>query len=269
MRSLADLDAERKHASYGLVRMMLWAMPFIGSLGTVVGIGKAVANLGPDVSVSSVAAITPGLELVFDTTALALLWSVLLMLAMFVADHVESRLLASVDMRTNRELVGRFRGQFLTQGGPSGASAGSDGVMVEAMEKMAERQAEMFQASLDAATKHWAEQNELLKKQIESGGIGPSAGRGGGGSGAGGGASIEASALQEVLMQTAGLAGLHQGELHGQNEIIRELGGSGPARIAQLACPESDASQYRLHASSGRRCRRRLAAARLTRRPKS
>jgi hypothetical protein len=219
LRSLADLDAERKHASYGIVRMMLWAMPFIGSLGTVVGIGKAVANLGPDVSVSSVAAITPGLELVFDTTALALLWSVLLMLAMFVADHVESRLLASVDVRTNRELVGRFRGQFLGQGGPSGTSAGNDGVVVEAMEKMVERQAEMFQASLDAATKHWTEQNELLKKQIESGGSGPSAGRGGGG----GGASIEASHLQEVLMHTAGLAGLHQGELHGQNEIIREL----------------------------------------------
>jgi hypothetical protein len=91
--------------------------------------------------------------------------------------------------------------------------------VVEAMEKMVERQAEMFQASLDAATKHWTEQNELLKKQIESGGSGPSAGRGGGG----GGASIEASHLQEVLMHTAGLAGLHQGELHGQNEIIREL----------------------------------------------
>ena len=34
---------------------------------------------------------------------------------------------------------------------------------------------------------------------------------------------MDASQLQAALLHSAGLAGLHQGDLHGQNEIIREL----------------------------------------------
>lgn len=231
LRSLSDQDAERKHASYGLMRMMLWAMPFVGSLGTVIGIGKAVANLGPDVAWAT---MIPGLEMAFDTTALALLWSVVLMLAVFVADHVETRLLATVDTRAAAELVGRFRGPAMYHGaGPAAGGAGDGTVVVEAMEKMTSKQSEMWQAGLDAATKHWDEQTELLKKQLETSGAGGGAagpggfrspgGGGVGGGGTGGGGAIEPSQLQEVLLQSASLAGLHHGELHVHNEIIREL----------------------------------------------
>ena len=47
LAALADLDVARKHAGYGTVRMMVWAIPFVGSLGTVVGIGAVVANMAP------------------------------------------------------------------------------------------------------------------------------------------------------------------------------------------------------------------------------
>ncbi len=223
LRSLAELDADRKHSSYGIMRMMLWAMPFIGSLGTVIGIGQAVANLGPEVSIDS---ITAGLGLVFDTTALALLLSVFLMLAMFAADHIECRFLAAVDARTNRELVGRFRGQSLVAGLPGGgggagpAGSVSNDAMVEVMEKMAERQSEMWQASLTAATKHWEEQNELLKKQIETTGSAPA---GSAAMIAAGGGGLDAAALKEILSHNAGMSGMHQHEMAGLQELIREL----------------------------------------------
>jgi biopolymer transport protein ExbB/TolQ len=223
LRSLAEVDTDRKHSSYAMVRIMLWALPFVGSLGTVVGIANAVANLGPDTPVSSVAAVTPGLKLALETTALALVLSVSLMLLMFVADHLESRLLAAVDARANRELVGRFRGQTMMNGGQAtAAEPGMNDAVMQAMEKMAQRQAEMWQANLDAVTKHWDEQTELLKKQIETTGTGP----GGGGSGmgaAGSGGGLTTSDLQQVLMQTAGLAGMQHAEMAIHNEIMQEL----------------------------------------------
>ncbi len=49
-----------------------------------------------------------GLYVAFDTTALALSLSILLMFVQFFVDRVETQLLSMVDTRVNEELVGRF-----------------------------------------------------------------------------------------------------------------------------------------------------------------
>ncbi len=199
------------------------------------------------------------------------------MMAMFIADHVESRLLAAADTRTNRELVGRFRGHIVGHAGPigGGGSGASDGAVVEALEKMADRQSDAFQSQPQRSHETLADQNELLKKQIEStggggGGGGRNGGGGGGGgfaggNGSGGGGSIEPSQLQEIIMHTAGLAGMQHGELHVHNEIIREL--ADVVRPGSLNWPYRKAMRRKLDAATppaGRRCgRRRLAAPRI------
>ena len=232
LRSLADLDAERKYASYGIVRTMLWTMPFIGGLGTLLGIAKTIGSGTADAPAAGLSTLfPPGLVLALDTTVLAVLLTVVLLLVMFMADHFESRLLVSVDARTNRELVGRFRSENTSKGGPAGATAAGGTGMVEVMEKIADRQSEMWQASLDAATKRWDEQTDILKKTMDTSGTAVGGGGGGGGIVGGGGAGaaagavrVDAAHLQEALLKSGGFAGPHQHpEFMGNNEIILEL----------------------------------------------
>ena len=77
-RFLADQAAERIHESYSLVRTITWAVPILGFLGTVVGITMAIANVTPEQLDTSLGEVTDGLAVAFDTTALALSLSLLL-----------------------------------------------------------------------------------------------------------------------------------------------------------------------------------------------
>ena len=139
----------------------------------------------PDASGNLLATIVPGLEMVFDTTALALGLSVLLMLGMFVCDQIETRLLLAVNARVNRELVGRFKGGATLKS--AGGGNVPDGV-TGAIEKLIERQTEMWQASMESANKQWEERTALLKQELAAG-QGGSGGGGGGFQGGGGGGS--------------------------------------------------------------------------------
>ena len=48
LKYLADRDADRLYESYALFRVVIWAIPILGFLGTVVGITLAIANLTPN-----------------------------------------------------------------------------------------------------------------------------------------------------------------------------------------------------------------------------
>jgi len=227
LRALADLDAERKAASFGIVRTMLWTMPFIGAVGTVMGLASAISQNAPEGAVNGITAnLPPGFELILDTTVLSLLLTVTLLVVMLVAEHFENRLLAVVDARASRELIGRFRSLSLAKGAqPVSAAAsvaagsGLSDTMIVTMEKIASRQTEVWQASLDAATKHWEEQTDLLKKQIGSGGGGGGGGGGRGGKTAAGGG--EAAQISEAIATS--LSELGSSNLVINNEIMVEL----------------------------------------------
>ena len=109
LRALADYDVDRMHASYSLVRIIVWAIPILGFLGTVIGITLAIAKLSPDQLENSLPEVTAGLGIAFDTTALALALSMVLMFAKFFVERLETRLLMAVDRRVAEELVGRFQ----------------------------------------------------------------------------------------------------------------------------------------------------------------
>ena len=47
LKYLSDLDAARASQGYGLVRFVIWAIPIMGFLGTVIGITEAIACLSP------------------------------------------------------------------------------------------------------------------------------------------------------------------------------------------------------------------------------
>ena len=108
LKYLSDLDAARAGQSYGLVRFVIWAIPIMGFLGTVIGITEAIANLSPT-QLENISGVVAGLGVAFDTTATALALSMVLMLIQFFVDRAEQRLLTRVDSAAWIGLAGRFQ----------------------------------------------------------------------------------------------------------------------------------------------------------------
>jgi len=108
LKYLADVDAVRAAAGYGLVRFIVWAIPIMGFLGTVIGITVAIANLSPT-QLENISDVVAGLGTAFDTTATALALSMVLMFLQFLFDRYEQQLLADVDAAAWTSLAGRFQ----------------------------------------------------------------------------------------------------------------------------------------------------------------
>ncbi len=97
LRYLAELAADRLHQSYALIRTITWAIPILGFLGTVMGITIAIANLTPEQLDSSLPEVVGGLEAAFDTTALALGMSIILVFAAFATERSDQNVLNVVE----------------------------------------------------------------------------------------------------------------------------------------------------------------------------
>ena len=108
LKYLSDLDASRAAQSYGLVRFVIWAVPIMGFLGTVIGITEAIAQLSPT-QLENISGVVAGLGVAFDTTATALALSMVLMFLQFVIDRREQSLLGDVDAAAWAALAGRFQ----------------------------------------------------------------------------------------------------------------------------------------------------------------
>lgn len=108
LKYLSDVDAARAARSYGLVRFIVWAIPIMGFLGTVIGITVAIANLSPT-QLENISGVVAGLGTAFDTTATALALSMVLMFVQFLVDRSEQSLLADVDVVAWETLAGRFQ----------------------------------------------------------------------------------------------------------------------------------------------------------------
>jgi len=115
LRYLSEQDQEKKHDRYALVRILIWATPMLGFLGTVLGISEALGGIavGPENDFQAMMNSLQGsLYIAFDTTALALTFSILLMFCQFIADRFESQLLSCVDQTARQELDRRFDVRF-------------------------------------------------------------------------------------------------------------------------------------------------------------
>ena len=157
LRYLSEMDAVHVHESHSLFRLIVWAIPILGFLGTVMGITLAIANLDPSTLEESMDAVTVGLASAFDTTALALALSLVLMFCKFLVDNLESRLLSEVDRRADVELLGRFETEL---GGPNGELVAmvrrTVQEMVQSTEGLVKRQIGLWQESLATGEKRWS-----------------------------------------------------------------------------------------------------------------
>lgn len=109
-------DDLRVDASYSLVRVFVWAVPTLGFIGTVIGIGGAVGGFSEalDAAASldgmkeSIGSVTGGLGVAFDTTLLALVMSIVIMFPANAVQRMEEDLLTRVDDYCTQRLVQRL-----------------------------------------------------------------------------------------------------------------------------------------------------------------
>ncbi len=106
VRDLAELDAQALERRGTGLRFITWAIPIFGFLGTVLGITAAIAHVTPEQLQRSLSEVTGGLAVAFDTTALALALSVVLMAGNFAVDRFERATLAEADGFARFQLAG-------------------------------------------------------------------------------------------------------------------------------------------------------------------
>ena len=172
LRVLADQAGERTAASYSLVRIVISTIPILGFLGTVIGITRAVAELAQlvgDISFEqAINSVVSGLSVAFDTTALALALSIVLMFAMFFVSRWESARLAAVEREAEQTLIGRF--ESTSEGEDPGVLAIRQiGLEVSRhTDTLVQRQAEIWNRSIEAANERWSVMATTTEKQLET-----------------------------------------------------------------------------------------------------
>lgn len=78
VRDMCDTEADRLDSELSMVRYITWAIPSIGFIGTVRGIGSALGNAHEAVA-GNIAAVTASLGVAFNSTFIALLISIVIM----------------------------------------------------------------------------------------------------------------------------------------------------------------------------------------------
>jgi biopolymer transport protein ExbB/TolQ len=157
LRHLEEQESIQIQSGYSIVRIIVWAIPILGLLGTVIGITMAVANLNPQALEESTAKVTAGLGVAFDHTATALALTMILMFVKAGVERVEDRLLARVDTRVSAELVGRFQQTGAGQDPNVAAVRRMSQLVLEAIETLTTRQANVWKATFDESHQRWAD----------------------------------------------------------------------------------------------------------------
>ena len=91
---------ETKESQREVIRYLVWLVPSVGFIGTIIGISEALENAhkvitdsGPIETRAAIQQITASLGIAFDTTLVALIWSAILLLFYhFITRGVERRI---------------------------------------------------------------------------------------------------------------------------------------------------------------------------------
>src|SRR5262245_31681086 len=171
LKHLSEQEIARQQDSYALVRIIIWAAPMMGFLGTVIGITHVIAELAKQDMANLQAVmegLLSGLYVKFDTTALALSFTMLLMFIQFLVDRMETQVLEAVDQQAADELLGRFE-VVGTATDPHVQSVERIAhAVVRSTEQLVARQAELWQQTIAAAHEQWQRVSHKTTEQMQS-----------------------------------------------------------------------------------------------------
>lgn len=104
IKDLCDNEAERLESELSIVRYIAWAIPSIGFLGTVRGIGTALGQAHQAVT-GDILGVTVSLGVAFNSTFVALLTSILLMFLLHQLSLMQDRLVLDTQSYGDEHLV--------------------------------------------------------------------------------------------------------------------------------------------------------------------
>jgi len=168
MRALSDNDAMALDGSHSLLRFIVWAIPILGFLGTVLGIAGAVTGLTPEVLERELSKVTDGLALAFDTTALALALTMILMFMQHLVERVEQGTFEAIDQYMDIHLAHRFERGVADSNNVVPIIEQNTERLFRTIEKVVQRQADIWADTLEKADHHWAEQTERQQQQFNA-----------------------------------------------------------------------------------------------------
>ncbi len=165
----SDADADAVVGSFSLLKVLVWAIPIVGFIGTVVGIGDAVVGFSEslkhadqlDTIKGSLAKVTLGLSVAFDTTLLSLVASILVMLPLSYLQKSEERLVRDVDDRAV-DLLRRMPAPAET---PSALAVGAEEIRSWVTSIVAPSIADMVRAHTALLTKMVEERSAITEAQ--------------------------------------------------------------------------------------------------------
>lgn len=120
VNSWADAESNRatssSDSSYSVARTLMWAIPIMGFIGTVQGLGQAVGGFAgflkgaaelKDIK-DAISGVTVGLGVAFDTTLLALILSTFLMFPLAAIQRREEDMFVEIDNYLDDHILSRF-----------------------------------------------------------------------------------------------------------------------------------------------------------------
>ena len=103
-RSICQSESERLDTELSMVRYIAWAIPSIGFIGTVRGIGAALGQAHQAVE-GDITGVTESLGVAFNSTLIALLISIVLMFLVHQLQLSEERLVLDTETYCNQRLI--------------------------------------------------------------------------------------------------------------------------------------------------------------------
>lgn len=108
VRSLCESEGDRLESELSIIRYIAWAIPSIGFIGTVRGIGAALSQANRAVE-GDITGVTQSLGVAFNSTFIALVISIVLMFFIHQIQLMQERLVLDTESWCDNNLVNRLR----------------------------------------------------------------------------------------------------------------------------------------------------------------
>jgi len=120
LRYDADIDSSAAQSGYTILKVFIWAMPIVGFIGTVIGIGAAAGGFSAfiqgvddveklnELIKPALGGVTSGLSVAFDITLLALVLAVPVMLFSSWVQKREDEVLIAMERYCVNEFLGKL-----------------------------------------------------------------------------------------------------------------------------------------------------------------
>ena len=104
VKAVCDSESDRLDSELSMIRYIAWAIPSIGFIGTVRGIGDALGQAYKAVE-GDIAGVTTSLGVAFNSTFIALVISILLMFLMHQLQLIQERLVLDTKDYCDQRLI--------------------------------------------------------------------------------------------------------------------------------------------------------------------